>query len=67
ILFLDELGEFPRHVLDSLRQPLEDGEIVISRKGASVRFPARVQLLAATNPCPCGFHGDRVVACRCST
>ena len=66
VLFLDELGEFPMHLLDALRQPLEDGEIVIARKGASVGFPSRLQLIAATNPCPCGFRGDRLVACRCS-
>jgi len=66
VLFLDELGEFPPHLLDALRQPLEDGEIVVARKGASVRFPTRVQLVAATNPCPCGFQGDRLVACKCS-
>ena len=66
VLFLDELGEFPVHLLDALRQPLEDGEVVIARKGASVRFPCRFQLVAATNPCPCGFYGDRVVSCNCS-
>ena len=66
VLFLDELGEFPVHLLDALRQPLEEGEIVIARKGASVRFPCRLQLIAATNPCPCGFRGDRLVACSCT-
>ena len=66
VLFLDELGEFPTHLLDALRQPLEDGEIVVARKGASVRFPSRFQLISATNPCPCGFNGDRLVACKCS-
>ncbi len=67
VLFLDELGEFPTHLLDALRQPLEEGEIVVARKGASVRFPSRFQLIAATNPCPCGFHGDRLVSCKCSS
>ena len=66
VLFLDELGEFPVYLLDALRQPLEEGEIVIARKGASVRFPCRLQLIAATNPCPCGFRGDRLVACTCT-
>jgi magnesium chelatase family protein len=66
VLFLDELGEFPTHLLDALRQPLEDGEIVVARKGAAVRFPSRFQLIAATNPCPCGFRGDRLVSCTCS-
>jgi magnesium chelatase family protein len=65
VLFLDELGEFPGHLVDALRQPLEDGEVTVARKGASVRFPSRFQLIAATNPCPCGFLGDRLVACRC--
>jgi magnesium chelatase family protein len=66
LLFLDELGEFPSHVLDGLRQPLEDGWVEVTRKGYSVRFPAAIQLVAATNPCPCGFRGDRISACRCS-
>lgn len=66
VLFLDELGEFPSHILDSLRQPLEEGSILIARKGMSVSFPCSVQLIAATNPCPCGFAGDRVRPCTCS-
>jgi magnesium chelatase family protein len=66
VLFLDELGEFPVHLLDALRQPLEDGTVAISRKGASVTYPSRVQLIAATNPCPCGFEGDRLKSCVCS-
>jgi magnesium chelatase family protein len=65
VLFLDELGEFPAHMLDALRQPVEDGEVVIARKGASVRFPCRFQLVATTNPCPCGYQGDRLVSCKC--
>ena len=66
VLFLDELGEFPANLLDGLRQPLESGTITIARKGASVRFPARFQLIAATNPCPCGNRGSRVAGCSCS-
>ncbi|MFQ5554551.1 MAG: YifB family Mg chelatase-like AAA ATPase [Acidimicrobiia bacterium] len=66
VLFLDELGEFPPHLLDALRQPIEDQSVVVARKGASVRFPTSVQMVAATNPCPCGYAGDRLVACRCT-
>jgi len=65
VLFLDELGEFARDVLDALRQPLEDGSVAIARAGRTVRFPARFQLLAATNPCRCGRFGDPDEACRC--
>ena len=66
VLFLDELGEFPPHLLDMLRQPVEEGRVHIARKGASVTFPCSVQLVAATNPCPCGYDGDRLVSCECS-
>lgn len=66
VLLLDELGEFPAHLLDALRQPLEDGEVVIARRGASVRFPCRVQVVATTNPCPCGYEDDRLAGCRCT-
>lgn len=66
VLFLDELGEFPVHLLDSLRQPMEEGKVVVSRKGASVRFDTEFQLVAATNPCPCGYDGDRLRQCSCS-
>lgn len=66
VLFLDELGEFPVHVLEALRQPVESGEVTIARKGISVIFPADVQVIAATNPCPCGFRGDLIKPCRCS-
>ena len=66
VLFLDELGEFRPHLLDALRQPLEDGEVTIARKGASVTFPAAIQLVAATNPCPCGFHGHFRKGCECT-
>lgn len=65
VLFLDELAEFDRDVLESLRQPLEDGSVAIARAGRSVRFPARFQLLAATNPCRCGYRDDPEDACRC--
>ena len=63
---LDELTEFKQGVLDSLREPLESGEISISRANYRVKFPARFQLLAAMNPCPCGYAGDIRHACRCS-
>jgi magnesium chelatase family protein len=66
VLFLDELLEFPRGLLDALRQPLEDGRVVIARARRSVTFPARFTLVAATNPCPCGHAGDQRVACRCT-
>jgi magnesium chelatase family protein len=65
VLFLDEMGEFPRHVLDALRQPLEEGVVRVSRAKASVTYPARFLLVGATNPCPCGGGGPRD-ACRCS-
>lgn len=66
ILFLDELPEFDRKVLEVLREPLESGEIVIARARDKVRFPARFQLVAAMNPCPCGYLGDPSGRCRCS-
>ena len=59
VLFLDELPEFDRHVLEVLREPLESGHIVISRAARQAEFPARFQLVAAMNPCPCGHFGDR--------
>jgi magnesium chelatase family protein len=65
-LFVDELGEVPRMVLDSLRQPMEDGRIVLSRAAATVCFPARFTLVGAMNPCPCGHAGDPAKACRCA-
>ena len=66
VLFLDELPEFQRHVLDVLRQPLEDGEVTISRAATSLTFPARFMLAAAMNPCQCGFHGDQLRECNCT-
>lgn len=66
VLFLDELPEFPRSVLEVLREPLESGHIAISRANAQVEYPAQFQLIAAMNPCPCGFFGDKSQRCRCS-
>ena len=65
VLFLDEFGEFPVPVLEALRQPVESGQVAIARKGISVTFPAAFQLIAATNPCPCGFRGDPIKPCGC--
>lgn len=65
-LFLDELPEFPRIALEALREPLETGQVTISRAARHAEFPARFQLVAAMNPCPCGHLGDRGRACRCS-
>ncbi|MDQ8145467.1 MAG: YifB family Mg chelatase-like AAA ATPase [Gemmatimonadota bacterium] len=66
VLFLDELLELPRHVLDAMRQPLEDGRVVIARAAQSVPFPARFLLVGAANPCPCGHAADPRGTCRCS-
>lgn len=66
VLFLDELTEFKRNVLEYLRQPLEDGQVTISRTRQSVVFPAQFTLVASTNPCPCGYYGDPIQACTCS-
>ncbi len=64
VLFLDELPEFDRRVLDSLRQPLETGSTLVARANAHIRYPSRVQLVAAMNPCKCGYLGDAALACR---
>ncbi|CAK8716417.1 MAG: ATP-binding protein [Candidatus Electrothrix sp. AW2] len=66
VLFLDEMPEFRKHVLEVMRQPLEDGIVTIARAAASLRFPANFMLVAAMNPCPCGFLGDKVKKCSCS-
>ncbi len=66
VLFLDELPEFPRNVLEQLRQPLEDGSVTIARSSMTLSFPANFMLVAAMNPCPCGFYGDTTRECRCT-
>ncbi|HFQ14147.1 MAG TPA: ATP-binding protein, partial [Gammaproteobacteria bacterium] len=66
VLFLDELPEFDRRVLEVLREPLESGRISISRAAQQAEFPARFQLVAAMNPCPCGYAGENDGRCRCS-
>ena len=66
VLFLDELPEFHRNVLEVMRQPLEDGKVTVSRAAATVTFPCRFMLVAAMNPCPCGHYGDPQKACRCT-
>jgi magnesium chelatase family protein len=66
VLFLDELPEFPRNVLEVMRQPLEDGSVSIARASMSLTFPARFMLAAAMNPCPCGFFNDKSRDCHCS-
>ena len=66
VLFLDELPEFQRNVLEVMRQPLEDGCVTIARAAVSVSFPSRFMLAAAMNPCPCGYHNDRSRECHCT-
>jgi magnesium chelatase family protein len=66
VLFLDELPEFPRNVLEQLRQPLEDNGVTIARANMTLEFPAKFILVAAMNPCPCGFYGDTTRECRCT-
>ena len=66
VLFLDELPEFSRAALEVMRQPLEDGHVTIARAQLTLTFPARFQLVAAMNPCPCGYYGDQVKPCACS-
>lgn len=66
VMFLDELPEFPRNVLEQLRQPLEEASVTIARANMTLQFPARFMLVAAMNPCPCGFYGDSTRECRCT-
>lgn len=66
VLFLDELPEFPRATLEGLRQPLEEGRLIVCRARATFEFPSRFQFVAAMNPCPCGYRGDHVLPCRCT-
>jgi len=66
VLFMDELPEFPRGVLEQLRQPLEEGSVTLARSNGTLTFPARIMLVAAMNPCPCGFYGDSTRECRCT-
>ncbi len=67
VLFLDEMLEFPRHTLDAMRQPMEDGHVIIARAARSVRFPAQFTLVGAMNPCPCGWAGDPSGRCGCAS
>jgi magnesium chelatase family protein len=66
ILFLDEFAEFPRHVLEMIRQPLEEKKVTVSRVKGTVTFPANFMLVAATNPCPCGYFGSMQKRCKCT-
>jgi len=66
ILFLDEFVEFPRHVLEMIRQPLEDGFVIVSRAKRTIKFPAQFMLVAAMNPCPCGYYGSESRKCKCT-
>jgi magnesium chelatase family protein len=66
VLFLDELPEFRKNALEALRQPLEDGQVTITRSSLTATFPTRFMLVAAMNPCPCGYFGDRHRPCRCT-
>lgn len=66
VLFLDEMVEFPRQVLEVLRQPLEDGEVVISRAKSTIKYPCKFILIGAMNPCPCGYLGDKEKQCTCT-
>lgn len=67
VLFLDEFSLFPRHTIEALRQPMEDGSVVVARATQTIRFPCRFTLVAASNPCPCGFSGSEDHTCGCST
>lgn len=67
VLFMDEFPEFQRHTLEALRQPMEDGQVTISRSSGRVNFPAKFMLVAAANPCPCGYLGDNMHECKCGS
>ncbi|MFW6278511.1 MAG: ATP-binding protein, partial [Halorhodospira sp.] len=67
VLFLDELPELPRSALEALREPLQARQVTIARSGAQVTYPAAFQLVAAMNPCPCGYLGDPYSECRCTS
>lgn len=66
VLFLDEFAEFPRHVLEMIRQPLEHGYVTVSRAKRMIKYPARFMCVVALNPCPCGYYGSRIKRCRCT-
>jgi len=66
VLFLDEFAEFPRHVLEMIRQPLEEGAVTVSRAKRTIHYPARFMCVASLNPCPCGYYGSGIKRCRCS-
>ena len=66
VLFLDELPEYPRNVVEAMRQPLEDGVITVSRLDQTIEYPARFKLIASMNPCPCGFYGSKKQECKCT-
>jgi len=66
VLFLDELPEFSRNVLEALREPLESGVVVVGRARRTCEYPAAFQLIAAMNPCPCGYAGESSGRCRCT-
>lgn len=66
VLFMDEMAEFPRSVMESIRQPMEDGKVVVSRAAGRVEYPANFMLVAAVNPCPCGFLGHPKRECKCT-
>ena len=66
VLFMDELPEYSKDVLETLREPLEEGKVTVSRVAAQLTYPAEFILISAMNPCPCGFHGDTIKECTCT-